>query len=73
MGKNNYDDLADLFGPKGFHDFDGDGHIDDLEASFMLADIADEIEEFGAGEPAVYGDRGPVTGLRMPGNGWSLP
>ena len=51
MGKNNYDDLADLFGPKGFHDFVGDGHIDDLEASFMLAVIADEIEEFERENP----------------------
>lgn len=42
MSKDSYDDLADLYGPKGFYDIDGDGDIDFLEASFVLSDIEDE-------------------------------
>lgn len=46
MGKKNYDDLADFCGPKEFYDVDGDGHIDDFEASMMLADVQEELDEF---------------------------
>lgn len=42
MDKDIYDDLADLYGPKGFYDIDGDEEIDCLEASFMLSDIEEE-------------------------------
>lgn len=49
MGKEIYDDLADLYGPKGFYDIDGDNDIDCFEASFMLSDI--EEEENSASPP----------------------
>lgn len=42
MDKESYDDLADLYGPKGFYDIDGDGDVDCFEASFMLSDIEEE-------------------------------
>ena len=41
----NYDDLADLCGPKEFYDLDGDGHIGDFEAAMMLSDVDDELSE----------------------------
>ena len=42
MDKESYDDLADLYGPKGFYDIDGDGDVDCFEAYFMQSDIEEE-------------------------------
>ena len=40
-----FDEIAVFCGDNEFYDIDGDGHLDDLEGSFMLADVDDELAE----------------------------
>ena len=42
MSKDNYDNLADFCGPKGFYNLDGDGHIDAFEAAMMASDVEEQ-------------------------------